>query len=153
MQRQVRALGALVLAASVLGGCANLVHGKTQRITIDSEPRGALVIVHPYGRTLKTPAETELERWRDYWVEFRLEGYETTTVVLRKIDNGTTAWNWWAGGVLLSWVGFMIDADSGARYSFVPGDLFVTLVPEQEAAASEADGTPSIEEKPDEPGK
>ena len=59
-----------LFSMSILTNCATLMHGTNQRVFIDSNPRGAKIIVD--GReSWITPSSVELKRGEDHVVELK----------------------------------------------------------------------------------
>ena len=112
----VAVLGAVVFAGS---GCATLVHGPRQTVTITSDPSGAAVTVLS-GSTVKetpgvTPVKVRLPR-RDASLTLRLEkaGCAPTEVKLKRSVSG------WTFGNLIAANPFAqqgMDSSSGLTYA------------------------------------
>ena len=91
----------LLVACLASSGCATVINGSTQRVTVASDPPGAQLYVNdaPAG---VTPAFVDVPR-RDPDLELRLEkdGYEPAVLPLERSRSG-----WIAGNVLLAGVPF-----------------------------------------------
>jgi len=59
-----------LIAAMMLGGCVE------RKLTINTEPQGALVILNDE-EIGESPVTVNFEWYGDYWVRIRKEGYET----------------------------------------------------------------------------
>src|SRR5215831_10563674 len=90
------------LALAVLSGCATIVHGPYQDVTIDSNPPGAQatvsaqtsergpLFVDKNKQTITTPATIRLRRDNNYRVELEKPGYKIgTSDVVSEYD-----WRW-----------------------------------------------------------
>lgn len=60
--------GLICLCGLALVGCATIIDGNTETITIDSEPQGITVMVD--GSEYKTPAKVELARDTEHYAQF-----------------------------------------------------------------------------------
>jgi hypothetical protein len=112
-------LGAVLFLAS----CATIVHGTKQKITVNSEPAGAKVVVRGV-EMATTPAIIELERNNPNVVlRFEKEGYEPVEIMLKRKTSG---WIW--GNILLGGVfGLVIDFINGAAYELSPTEVKAVL--------------------------
>jgi hypothetical protein len=117
---------AMLCAAGVGGtGCATLVHGPRQTVTITSDPSGAAVTVLSGGTVKETPGVTPVKvrlPRRDAKLRLRLEkpGCEPTEVELKRSLSG------WTFGNLIAANPFAqqgMDSSSGIAYV---GQLGVT---------------------------
>lgn len=120
---------ALTIAAAlgivlVGGGCATIVHGASQQISVSSNPSEATVDVDGSG-SYKTPTTVKLSRKRDHVLVFRKDGYSQQDVVVMHVVSGAVAGNIIAGGL----IGWGVDALSGAQYRLVPETVHVELKP------------------------
>ena len=113
---------ALVLASSLLSGCATVVRGTHQEVSVTSKPSRTIVLVNGQGG-FKTPATLELPRRRDHILTFEKEGYESVNVIVLHIVNSAVAGNILLGGV----IGLGVDAITGAQYKLAPEAVNVEL--------------------------
>ena len=99
------------LVASVVliacSGCATLVSGTKQTITVDSDPPGALVRIGEYTGT--TPVTLRIPKGKDYRVEVS-RGADKRMVTLNRNLDPVTLLNL----IPPMWPGFIIDAMTGA---------------------------------------
>lgn len=143
-----RALGRIGLAMAGLfaSGCATMVSGTTQRVTIASVPEGASFTVHratprnpdegviaadavvlPEDGSVAsalTPAEVVLRRDHDYVVRFQKAGYAESALPLCRTRNG----NPWVFGNLVFPLGLVVDVNSAAQHELDSG-VNATLEP------------------------
>jgi len=100
----------------LLAGCATMINGSKQTVTLMSEPPGATVTVGGEFTT-RTPAALPLTRGKDYQVLFQKEGYKDQTVLLK------SSFAHWVQSILGNvWnyilPGLVIDIASGGAYEF-----------------------------------
>lgn len=119
----------------ILTGCASVVSGTKQKVTINSTPPGAKVTVTDWKGTItetNTPALLRLKRGKGYFtgafykVRVEADGYKPSEMWLNPKLNG-----WYAGNVLLGGViGLvLVDPATGAMYSLKPNKLDLVLSP------------------------
>lgn len=119
----------LVAAACLLvfsgpGGCATVLHGSNQLISVTSVPSGCRFTVDGEG-SYTTPATVKMERKRDHSLVFKLEGYHPEQVTVMHVISGAVAGNILLGGL----IGWGVDAMTGAQYRLVPETVNVHLRP------------------------
>ena len=104
-------------------GCASIVSGRHQDISVRSNPPGASVEIDGLA-VGKTPLTTEAKRKKRHQVKISKEGYLEETRMTKK------GYNWWfTGNIILGGiVGIIIDFATGAVYSVSPDELNVSLV-------------------------
>jgi hypothetical protein len=118
-----------------LGGCASIMSGSTDQLTLNSTPNGAnFLIKDENGKSVhhgSTPATVSLERGdgffdgQTYDVDFSADGYLPTT---QKVD--TTVNGWYVGNLAFGGIlGFLIiDPATGAMFE-LPENVNTTLTP------------------------
>ena len=119
----------LVFASMGMVGCATLIHGSAQEITVESTPSEAQVEVN--GRPVgETPTTAVLKRNREYSISIYQEGYEPHHATLRP---GRSLW---AAVNLLNFFvpGLLVDASTGALHSLNPGTVAPDLQPVDSSA-------------------
>ncbi len=109
----------------VILGCATIVTGDKQTVTIDSSPQGAEVLTN--GRSLgQTPLTIPLERKKDgYVLVMKKDGYKDNQMHIESSINK------WILGDLLFWVGFIVDFVTDAAWELKPGYVNLKLEPEK----------------------
>ena len=124
----------ICLALSLTFGCATLIRGPTQAVAISSEPTGADILVD--GSLVgMTPSNIDLARGQDHLITFEKDGYHTRNIpIIRSIGRAVFG-NLLYGGFL----GWGVDATSGAQYNLNPETLVVQLIPLDEEKPSEED--------------
>ena len=93
------------------GGCATIMHGTTQEISISSVPSGAKVLVDGKTRGL-TPAVADLRRKDKHLIQIQLDGYQPYELHLVRRTSGWV----WGNVVFLGWLGLAVDAITGGIY-------------------------------------
>ena len=125
-------LAIIALSLILTSGCATIVKGTTQGITVSSEPSGA--DIHVDGTLVgQTPVSVEMERKRDHLVRIERDGYEPRTVPVIKTVGGAVWGNVLAGGL----IGWGVDASTGAQYNLTPPTISVRLIPIDESETQE----------------
>ena len=120
MKKTVSVFLAVSLAWTTIG-CATIVHGNRQTVTINSEPAGASVRID--GLKGKTPFSTSLARNNDYVVSVKKEGYQEEQVQITKSFSGLSI----IGNVFFLLIGVVIDFASGSAYNLHPTEVNVEL--------------------------
>ena len=108
-------VGVALLSAS---GCAIVAKGRTQSVTIRSNPPGATALINGQ-EAGKTPLTVTLKRTSSYNIELRKPGFENAPTVVLPVGNEYSK-------RFLRWG---IDYDLGAMTDLTPGDLMVDLRP------------------------
>ena len=125
----------VLLGALCANGCASIMYGKEQTITINSNPSRATVIIYDINKNreivkTKSPYTLELRRGNGYFrkaryqVIFIKDGYNKEEIMIQGKVNG-----WYLGGNLLSGlIGyFFVDPLTGAMWTLEPEKLEVEL--------------------------
>jgi len=85
----------LLIAAILVSGCATIVTGQYQDISVTSEPSGAMVSADN-GMSLTTPGNFKLERNHNYTLTAEYPGAESQQ---KEIKHGVQGWfyaiSWW----------------------------------------------------------
>ena len=118
----------LVLLAAV-SSCATIVKGKTQSVTVTTEPPGAICTLIRGGETIAvvnpTPGSISVEKSSDaLTVTCKREGYQDSTGEVGKKFQAMTFGNVIFGGI----IGAAVDAGSGAMHEYEP-TVTITLIP------------------------
>ena len=109
-------------AAYLLSGCATIVSGTNQKLSVSSQPSDATAKVDN-NLSAKTPAVFTLERKSDHTIEISKEGYKTATIMIKRTFNGMATGNLLLGGI----IGAGVDAASGATSKLIPERIDVML--------------------------
>lgn len=136
--RSVYTLKLVIAAAALvlLSGCATVMDGGPDRVNVNSSPPGANVYVD--GKHVgTTPTTVALDRGQSGLIEFRKDGYETTTVYQNQQLNG-----WLIGSICLGFWPLIIDVITENHQKFEDRPANVTLTPAREAADPLRSGEP-----------
>ncbi|MEO1292409.1 MAG: hypothetical protein AAFV62_06205 [Pseudomonadota bacterium] len=125
---RTRTVAALALIG-VAAGCATIVEGTSDPLTVITEPAGAVCTIERGGTVIgvvnPAPGTVELGKSKDdAMVTCEKDGHEPATAALRASFQGMTFGNVLLGGV----VGVAIDAGSGAMNKY-PETVSLTLAP------------------------
>jgi uncharacterized protein YceK len=141
------ALAVLVLTS----GCASIISGTQQNVSVDSNPQGADCALVRDGQTIgniKTPGSTVIQRTKtDIDVKCTKEGYQATAALNK---SGTEPWvfgNIVFGGL----IGLAIDLAQGAQNKY-DEKTFVNL-PTATGAKEPAPATSMLPVRAPEPGE
>ena len=118
----------MAVSSCLLAGCASVISGSSDTITINSNPPGATCNLNQNGRSIgqvTTPGGVTVQKTKhDIKVTCEKEGYQTATGYLNSDIEGST----WGNILLGGGVGWIVDSASGADNDY-PEYLTVTLVP------------------------
>lgn len=135
----------LVVAASLLSGCATVTRGTKDTLVVESDPPGAKVKLSNglYG---KTPTSFKLSRKDHLTVTIEKAGYESLSIDVRPQISGAGGAGM-AGNVLVGGIiGVAVDAGSGAMNDLKPNPISVKLNPISKTAI-----VPDVASSPAEP--
>lgn len=141
----MRNIHKLFLAATLvsLGGCATVMKGTTQKISVNTNPQGAACEVSRDGAKLasltQTPATVEVSRDKSelsFSCTKAPEHPDATAYTVESKFNGATLGNILLGGV----VGVVVDASTGSNYSY-PENVTIDLIAGAPVAATTTDPT------------
>jgi hypothetical protein len=112
----------LILTAVLSTGCASIMCGQTQELSLDSVPQGASVNVPTVG-TVVTPAKVELRRGTRYDLTLTMDGFPERKV---KIDRGFNPAMF--GNILFGGIpGIIIDMATGAAHNISPHTIVMDM--------------------------
>ncbi len=122
--KMLRILAPTLLLSIV--GCSSVINGTKQMISINSNVKGADVIVdgHNVG---KTPFNGKVKRGSDTTVTLQKDGYSSKTIVM----SDEVAPAFWANGLFLHGFGLSSTTDyaTGAMYKYSPASYQIDLEP------------------------
>jgi hypothetical protein len=123
-----------ILSILLFSGCATIIHGSRQGMTITCEPRVANVFIDGV-RMGQTPLYTKLSRAHNHKLHISLEGYQPYELNLtRKLDG------WIFGNILIGGaVGIGIDALTGSMFRLSPKDFYPELKPDKAIGSNQTD--------------
>lgn len=119
------------LSAFYLTGCATIISGTKQNITINTTPSGANVIVD--GNNIGvTPLFTSLQRKNTHFIKLELNGYQPLDINISQSFNP-----WFLGNILIGGlIGIVVDAATGAVYKLSPEQINANLYPTATSSTS-----------------
>jgi PEGA domain len=121
---------ALICCSLFSAGCASIISGTTQLISVNSNVDGAQVVMN--GQTLgKTPLTTQVKRGEQGTLTVEADGYTPFTFALNKKINNVFWVNIFCGGLF----GSSTDYSTGAMYEYEPSTFFAQLQPENSKKA------------------
>jgi hypothetical protein len=139
---------AALLSIVALPGCATMMEGTGQSVSVATTPAGATCEMDQAGTKLgtinPTPGSLRIDKSKnDLDVTCSKPGYLQARTTTSPKFVGTTFGNIVAGGL----IGFAVDAATGASYEY-PSDIKVELAPVPPATAtgpvSPLDGKPAV---------
>ena len=111
----------LAIAATALAGCSTIVEGRSQRLSVNTNPPGASCNLTRHGENLgkidPTPGSITVEKTKyDIMVECSKEGYQASSYVNHSDVAGATVGNILIGGG----IGWAIDSATGSDNKYEP---------------------------------
>lgn len=118
-----------LLLVLVVVGCATIMKGSKQSVSVNSTPAAAKVVVKRLGTETvlfegTTPATTKLAKNAEYVVTVSLEGYKPVSTNITK--EGIEGW-FWGNLICGGLIGIVVDASDGAINKIGPSEINVTL--------------------------
>ena len=105
----------LLIAAVLLSGCATIVTGKYQDVSVTSDPPGAKVSTTD-GLSVTTPGTLKLARKQCYTLTAEYPGAQPQQKELKREVQG---W-FWGNFLIVSVTGCVTDLASGSAYKLIP---------------------------------
>ena len=138
-------------ALLLITGCASIIEGTTQRVTVRSNPTGASATIIDLHSGLvvaggTTPFSINLERGTGFFegakyeVVVEKEGFSKASLPIRASVNGWYIFGNFFFGGLIGWVA--VDPASGAMWSLNPDNAQIELVPVRAITIPRADDQP-----------
>jgi hypothetical protein len=116
---------ALICCSLFSVGCASIISGTSQLISVNSNVDGARVLMN--GQMLgATPLTTQVKRGQEGILRVEADGYTPFTFALNKKINNVFWVNIFSGGLF----GSSTDYSTGAMYEYEPSTFFAQLQPE-----------------------
>ncbi|HZI22807.1 MAG TPA: PEGA domain-containing protein [Gemmatimonadales bacterium] len=128
-------IAAALAAPLVALGCASIMHGKSQDVSIASQPSGASVSVDNLV-VGKTPLVAKLKRKDKHLIAVTLDGYQPFQLATTRSTSGWVWGNIVFGGL----IGLAVDLSSGGAYQIDPKQVSADLS-KATASATFEDGT------------
>ena len=123
---------ALILPCLLLSACATIIEGRSQEITINTNPSGANCDITRNGTKIgsvtNTPASTMIEKTKyDILISCSKPGYTTATFMNHSGNEGATLGNILAGGV----IGWGVDSATGSDNKYT-SPVNITLIKQEQ---------------------
>ena len=131
--KSVRGVCVLVFGLTI-AGCATIISGSDQLITVNSNVQGAEVYLS--GQLLgTTPLSANVKRGQEGIMRVTADGYQPYQVALNKSINTVFFVNLLSGGAF----GSSTDYSTGAMYQYEPSTFMVSLQPGEQSVAQRND--------------
>lgn len=117
------------VCATALTGCASVVRGTSEKVSINSDPPDAAIRTSLGHSCPQSPCTVEVSRKTDFTAFAEKEGYKPGQMYIgtHMGNNGAAGM---AGNILVGGlVGVGVDAVSGATLDHYPNPAMITLVP------------------------
>ena len=128
MKKSLTLVAFLVAAGLLLSGCATLVSGTQQKVSISADqPKAHFTIKDKVGTVVfdgTDPGTLLLSRNSTYSVVIELDGYAKQTIM---VSQGINGWFWGNCCNLTGFVGWGIDFLTGAMWELKPNAVSVKL--------------------------
>ncbi|TKB45601.1 PEGA domain-containing protein [Thalassotalea mangrovi] len=111
-----------LVVLTALSGCASIVDGSTQQVTIQSTPAGAEVLINGVSQGV-TPLTIDVKRADNTSLTVRKEGYTDQTITMTTKLNST----FWGNVIIGGLPGSTTDAATGASIEYAPGVHYFNL--------------------------
>ncbi len=121
--RSIRPFGILALGLTI-GGCATIINGSRQTITVNSNTDGAQVYLKD-SLLGKTPLTASIKRGQTGVLKVTKDGYTPYSIALNKKVTSMFWVNIFSGGTF----GSTTDYATGAMYEYEPSTYMVSLQP------------------------
>lgn len=103
----------LILSCLLCSGCATIINGPDQKVTILSEPSGADIFINGQ-EAGKTPATFRMLRAKDHVITLHKQGHHVHTVELVRALSGVSVFYLLPGGLISA----ALDSADGSIYCF-----------------------------------
>ena len=128
-----RAAAAVALTASCLGGCASIIDGTTQEISVVTNPPGATCVFYrqdqPIGTVLNTPGMLTVKRRKyDLTIKCDKPGFSQANYLNHSGTSAMIAGNIAADLILTAGISSIVDSANGADNRYDPV-VNISLVP------------------------
>lgn len=133
MMKVTQWVGVLVLGLT-LTGCATIISGSDQLLTVNANVEGAEVYLG--GQLLgTTPLSANVKRGQEGVLRVTADGYQPYQIALNKSINSVFFVNLLSGGAF----GSSTDYSTGAMYQYEPSSFMVSLQPGEQSVAQRND--------------
>lgn len=123
MIRKLFAVSMVFCLVIILAGCATIIHGRMQQVSVATTPSGAFVTATG-GQQITTPGVLTLDRGVPaHILHVEKQGYEPIDIKLKRGFDG-----WLLGNILIGGIpGIIIDFVSGSAYAIYPSQVDTVL--------------------------
>lgn len=122
MKNRILGIVSIVCLGFLFVGCATIVGGTSQNVSINSNVKGADVIVN--GETVgKSPYNGPIKRGKTTTVTLQKEGYEPKTITLSTEIESI----FWGNIIIGGFFGSTTDLATGGMYKYAPATLQIDL--------------------------
>ncbi|HVX90274.1 MAG TPA: PEGA domain-containing protein [Candidatus Paceibacterota bacterium] len=129
------AIVATAAIATLLAGCASIIHGTSQDVGISSSPTGAAVWIDNAEKG-RTPLIAKLARRDNHVIKIQMDGYQPFEAT---VTHSVSGWVW--GNIVFGGlVGLAVDAISGGLYKLTPEQVSGTLAKQNVMIEQKGDG-------------
>ena len=152
MKTKLRAAVAVAFAVSSLGGCASIIDGTTQEITVVSNPTGANCVFYrqdmPIGTVTNTPGMLTVKRRKyDITVKCDKPGYSQASYLNHSGTTAMIAGNIAADLILTAGISSIVDSANGADNRYDPV-VNISMIPLITTAAAPIAAIPVVDVTP-----
>ncbi|WP_083918389.1 translation initiation factor 2 [Mesorhizobium metallidurans] len=127
---------AALAAALAVSGCASVVRGTTEKVSVNSEPPDAAIRTSLGHSCPASPCTVEVSRKEGFTAFGEKEGYKPGSIYIGTKMSGNGAAGL-AGNILVGGViGVGVDAVTGATLDHFPNPAVITLVPAEATGES-----------------
>ncbi|QQE12933.1 PEGA domain-containing protein [Planctomycetota bacterium] len=125
--KNILVLGCLLLMVVIQVGCATVVNGTTQEVTVDTKPSGAIVMVDEL--MTHTPVTLKLSRKKDHVITLMMMGYKPAKVHIKRGFNPVSLGNIGVAAATggIGGVGGLVDWATGSSRTLNPSDIYVVM--------------------------
>jgi len=120
----MKKIALISLVALSITGCSTILNGKTQSISVDSNVKGAEVMINQVV-VGQTPFVGQAPRTQAPQITVRKDGYETKTIVAETAFEPV----FWGNIIFGGFFGSTTDNSTGAMYKYAPAAFNVELKP------------------------
>lgn len=112
-----------VAALALSQGCATIINGTDQEVTVRTDPPGAVATVDGGRLSKTTPCAFDLSRGDAHQIEVAMPGYKTHRVLLESKFGGAIFGNLLLGGL----IGAVVDSASNASRYLEPDEIHIVM--------------------------
>ena len=118
---KLKSVGIIIFLSFIATGCATIAHGTSTKISVKTDPSGALATVG--NKSITTPGELVVKNNKPETLVITKSGYKSMNIYFEQAMSGWVWGNILVGGI----IGVGIDYISGGAYRLAPNNVNVTL--------------------------